>query len=261
VKAVLLDLKLFAFFLFLSGIIFAFDSYQLLTIPKSLLQTVTVPVQYGLYSWSRAVSTQLYFIRQARLAVQEHKALQTQLGELLSENAEIRRKLAETEAQLDQQNSLSPKTFEMVAARPIGVDRYLRIDKGSSDGIAIGQIVVSKENFIGQVLSVDPHTAEVMLPQDPGSKVAVFSQDPSGKAKGILSGQFGSEILMDKILHQEAINEGDLIYSEGSEGKLPRGLIMGKVTQVIEKPNEVFKQAKVVPLLDLADLDLVYVIR
>jgi len=62
-------------------------------------------------------------------------------------------------------------------------------------------------------------------------------------------------------LHEEKITEGDLVYSEGTEGFLPRGLILGRVTQVRELQNEVFKQAKIKPIFDVRDLELVFLIQ
>jgi len=90
--------------------------------------------------------------------------------------------------------------------------------------------------------------------------MAAFSQGLEGVAKGVLVGQFGTESLLDKILHEETIKAGDLVYSEGTEGNLPRGLILGKVVEVKGEENEVFKQAKVVPVFDIRDLELVFVI-
>ncbi len=141
------------------------------------------------------------------------------------------------------------------------LDRYLKIDKGLSSGIKEGQAVVVNDNFIGKIVGVSEKASNIQLLQDPDSKVAVFSQGLGGKAKGVLSGQFGLELLMDKILHEEKISEGDLVYSEGTEGYLPRGLILGRVSEVTEKENELFKKAKVKPVFDLRDLELVFVIK
>ena len=114
---------------------------------------------------------------------------------------------------------------------------------------------------MGKIISVSERASNVQLMADPDSKVAAFSQGLEGKAKGVLIGQFGSEILFDKILHEEKINVGDLVYSEGTEGFLPRGLILGRVTKVLERENEIFKQAKVQPNFNISDLDLVFVIQ
>lgn len=260
-KGLLVDSKTFFTLIFISILLFLFDTLGILNFPKSLVQHLTTPIQYGIYQTGISLAKQFEFVVLIRKAGMENRALKEQMADLLVENASLRKKLSESEIFSDQQNSLSPQTYDLLPARVIGNSRYLTLDKGSSDGMVAGQAVVLKDSYIGQIKKVNPKTSEVVLSSDPDSKIAVYSQGDGGKARGILQGQFGSELLMDKILHQEVVGEGNLVYSEGTEGKLPRGLIMGKVTRVLERQNEVFKQAKVEPLFNVVDLNLVFVIR
>lgn len=232
----------------------------MLTIPKGILQQITIPVQYGLYRSSLGVSRQFEFILQARQAAQENKALSEQLAYVLSENSNLRKKLGESQSFLDQEKTLSDKTFNLIPARPIGFSRFLFIDRGSDDGIKVNQAVIFKDNFIGKVVEVDPKKSKVILASDPDLRISAFSQSDDGRAKGILIGQFGSEMLLDKILHEEPIKIGDLVYSEGVELEIPRGLILGQVSQVLQKDNEIFKQAKVRSVFDSTDLEVVFVV-
>lgn len=259
-ERLLSDLKTFIILTLVSLLVILLDNVSLLRVPKSALQTVTTPIQYGLYKTSQSVGKQLEFIVLSRRASQENKALTEQLSTVLSENANLRRKLAETQGFLDQQHSLNPVTYNLVATRPIALSRYLRIDKGSDSGIASGMSVVYKDTFLGIVKDVSPKSSQVLLSSDPDSKIAAFDQNKDGKSKGILLGQFGSDMLLDKILHEEPISVGDLVYSEGTEGTLPRGLILGQVSSVDERPNEVFKQARVKNVFQVSDLDIVFVI-
>lgn len=254
------NLQLFLFLTFISLLIILSDSFHLLDIVKRASFYITNPISFGIYKTYHDISRQFYFIYAARYAAQENKALKDQLSELLSENATYRQKLAELQAQASQEQFTSPKTYNLVSARPNGLSRYLKIDKGSDTGIKVGQAVVYRDNYVGKVVSVSPSSANIQLLEDPDSKVAAFSQGKQGRAKGLLLGQFGSDLLMDKILHEEKISVGDLVYSDGTEGFLPRGLILGKVTAVLDRPNELFKQAKVKPNFDVSDLDLVFVI-
>ncbi len=255
------NIKLFLILIFFSLIIFGLDIVNLLNLPKQLIYYITNPVSFGIYNTSKNIGQQFYFVFEARFAAQESKALKSQIGQLLSENAELRKKLAETEVLVSQGKHLDPGTYNLLPARPIGLGRYLKIDKGTSAGIKVGQAVVFEDNFVGKVVAVSPAVSNIQLLGDPDSKISAFSQNKEGKAKGVLIGQFGTDILMDKILHEEKIDVGDLVYSEGLEGFLPRGLILGRVTQVLERENEVFKQAKVQPVFDVKDLDLVFVIQ
>lgn len=254
------NIKFFLILILFSLIIFVLDIVHFLDLPKRFLFYITNPISFGIYNTNRNIGKQFHFIFQARFASQENKALNEQIGKLLSENANLRKKLAETETLVSQEKYLDPDTYNLLPARPIGLGRFLKIDKGETSGVKVGQAVVFEGNFVGKVVTVTPASSNIQLLTDPDSKVAAFSQNIEGKGKGVMLGQFSTEILMDKILHEEKIAVDDLVYSEGLEGFLPRGLILGRVSQVLERENEVFKQAKVQPVFDVRDLELVFVI-
>lgn len=255
------DLKIFLLLVFLSLIILALDSLGLLKIIKRFAFYITNPVSFGLYSTNQHIARQFYFISAARFTAQENIALKEQLGELISENVLLKKQLAEKEAFVTQEDYLSFKTYNLQAARPTGLGRYLKIDKGLTSGVKAGNTAVFKDNYIGKVKAVTDESAQIQLLGDPDSKVAAFSQGKEGRARGVVVGQFGTDILMDKILHEEKITFEDLVYSEGTEGNLPRGLVLGKITQVLERQNEVFKQAKIEPIFNIRDLDLIFIIK
>lgn len=258
---ILTSIQLFLLLTFISLLILTIDSLKILNTPKKFLFYLTNPISFSLYTSKQTFAKQFSFITNARFAAQENKALQEQVGKLLSENADLKKTLAETSALVSQEQHLEPKTYKTVPARPIGLERFLKIDKGSSDGIKEGLPVVLNDNLIGEVMLVSEKGSSIRRLTDPDSKVAAFSFGKTGKAKGILIGQFGTGMLLDKILHEEPIQVGDLIYSEGTEGLWPRGLILGKVSEILEKQNELFKQAKIVPVFDIRDADLVFVIK
>lgn len=254
------DLRTFFTLILISAVLIIADNLSWLGFVKSSLQYVTIPIQYGLYRTSLTVTKQFEFIYAARNASQENKALKDQLAQILSENAQLKKKLAEAESFVAQQNSLDSQTFNLIAARPIGLNRYLLIDKGSDDGIKVNQSVVFKDNLIGKIKEVSNKKSQVILPSDPDSQIAAYVSNEQGKGKGVLAGQFGSEMLLDKILHQEPASENDIVYTDGTEIEIPRGLILGKVSEILTRDNEVFKQAKVKPVFNVNDLDVVFIV-
>lgn len=255
------NLQILLTLIFLSLLILTLDSLKFLQLPKTAAYYITNPVSFGLYKTRQVISGQFSFIFLARKAGQENKALQEQIGQLVSENSKLRSQLAEAQAYLDQSQSLDPRTYNLMPARPIGVDRYLKIDKGSQDGVKEGWAVIFKDNFIGQIVTVSTKQSNVRLLTDPDSKLSAFSIGSEGRAKGVVRGDFGLEMVMDKILHEEKISQGDLVYSEGTEGFLPRGLILGRIVEVKEVENELFKQAILKPVFDIKDLELVFLIQ
>ncbi len=254
-------LKTFLILIVFSLFFLILDQLKLLSLPKQALGFLTTPIQYGLYSSGQGFGRQFYFIFGARTASQENKAMQDQIAQILSENANLRRKLAETESLLSQERSLDPQTYNLITTRPIGFDRYLKVDKGTKSGVKKDMAAVFKDNYLGQVISVSENGAEIRLVSDPDSKIGSFSLNKDGRAKGVLNGHFGSQMLMDKIFHEEKIEKGDLVYSEGTEEFLPRGLILGRVVKVLSEDNQLFKQAEVEPVFDIRDLELVFLIN
>lgn len=253
-------LKFFLSLTLFSLIILGLDLLHFLSLPKKILSLVTNPISVGLYQTNKDIFKQFNFIYSARLSSQQNKALKEQLALLLSENARLRKELAEAKALNTQILHLDPATYNLLPARPMGIKRFLKIDKGSESKVNVGQAVIFNDNYVGKIVTVSEKSSNIQLLTDPESKVSAFSQGLEGKAKGVLIGQFGNELLLDKILHEEKINIGDLVYSEGTEGFLPRGLILGRVTQILEQENSVFKQASLKPNFDISDIDLVFVI-
>jgi rod shape-determining protein MreC len=254
--------QVFLSLILISLVFLGLDFIKALSIPKTAIYTITNPISLGIYKTSQGVGRQFYFVFAARFAAQDNKALKEQLGQLSTENANMSRKLAELETQVAQEQKLDPATYKTIPARPLGVDRgILKIDRGSNDGVKVNSAVVFKDNFVGKVTSVSERGATVMLSSNPNSKVGAFSISKDGKARGLLIGKFETELIFDQILHEEPIAKGDLVYSQGTEGYLPRGLVLGEVSEVIGKEHELFKQAKVKGLFDVKDFDLVFVIQ
>jgi rod shape-determining protein MreC len=259
-KPALTDLRLFVTLLLVSVFIFLLDSLNIFALPKAGVQFLISPIQLGTYSLGRSVSSQGQFLWAARRASQENVAIKEQLGSVLVENSQLRIKITELQAMTDQSQALNPQTFHTSPARVIGLNRYLAINKGSDDGLKVGQAVVYKDGFVGTIKELSPKKALIMVSSDPDSKISAIGSNQQGKAQGILIGQFGNQLLLDKVLHEEPLAPGDLIYTSGTEGKLPKGLVLGLVSEVMDKDNEVFKQAKISPIFEPDNLDLVFIL-
>ena len=148
-NALFSDAKIFLTLILIGLIITFTDSKGFLNLPKSGLQVITAPIQLGLYKTSNAFTNQFKFITFARQASLENNALREQMATVLSENADLRRRLGEAESFSEQSKSLDPQNFTLVATRPLGISRYLLIDKGSEDGFKVSESVVFKDSFIG----------------------------------------------------------------------------------------------------------------
>lgn len=141
------------------------------------------------------------------------------------------------------------------------------IDKGARDGLFAGLAVVSSTAIgstsqgviIGKIVNVKEQIAEVYLVTNKNSKLAasIFGEN---KTSGIASGELGLMIKMDFIPQTENIKAGDIVATSGLEQNIPRGLVIGRVTEINKENNEVWQTAIVEPLVDLDTLSVVAIL-
>lgn len=137
--------------------------------------------------------------------------------------------------------------------------RYVIINTGSRDGVAVGMpVVTSGAALIGRIARVSAHLAYVQLINDPQSEIAAMLQQ--SRINGILQGSAEGLIVMTEILPDEAVNEGETIVTSAVGARLPRGLILGQVDSVDYQDSQLFQEAKVRPAIDFRRLETVLVI-
>lgn len=254
------EFKIGLIFLLLSIAIFLLDSLGMLNPLRQFSSLTISPIQIGIYQTGIKIKNQFEFILSVKTAHNQNRALKAQLSGILIENATLRQELSKTKSLVEQQAIISPTTYSLLPTTILGTSRYLVIDKGEESGLKSGMPVVYKDSLIGQINEVSPFRSTVILTSDPESKISSMINTSNGKTKGLLIGQFGQGLLLDKILHQEPVSVGDMVYTEGTESILPKGLVLGTVSEVYPRDNEVFKQARIRPIFDITSLDMVFVI-
>jgi rod shape-determining protein MreC len=148
---------------------------------------------------------------------------------------------------------------EVVGRDPSNYLQYLVLDKGTSDGVRAGSVVVVPQGLLGRVVEAGINFSRVLLVTDASSSVNVLLQ--SSRATGVASGQLGGSLVVKYIPQGELVSQGDVVLTSGLGGNFPKGLIVGRVTQVRQKDIELFQEAVVEPLMDVGRLEVVYVIR
>jgi len=146
----------------------------------------------------------------------------------------------------------------------VGVDpnpylRYITINVGAQQGVEVGMPVVSGgSGLVGRVTEVGPRTAKVQLITDPEATVAALLQ--TSRVTGVVVGQTDGALHMEYIPQDEEISVGDVVLTSGLGGLIPKGLVIGQVTEVRQKDYELFQVAVVRPAVDFSRLELALVI-
>lgn len=160
------------------------------------------------------------------------------------------RRVAEVEAENRELRKLiqaaPPAEWSFVPALLLGRGEAVSVGAGRDQGIEVGEAVISEMNLIGVISEVGPRQSKVKLLSEPSLKVAARVQRT--EASGVITGKFGSQIILDQILQDKEISPGDEVSTTGEFGA-PRGLLVGKVSGILSDNTEIFKQAAVEPLV------------
>ena len=161
-------------------------------------------------------------------------------------------------------------SYHTLAAAVIGrerpeVGRIVTLDRGTSDGLAVGDVVVGPGGaLVGRVVDTSATTAHVTLINDPKSTVTGMIE--RSRATGEVNGQLGGVLQMTNIDSTERVAIGDqvvtagIVLGSGIRSPYPKSLPIGQVFDVQRDANAVVQTAFLAPLVDLNKLEYVLVI-
>ncbi len=195
---------------------------------------------------------------------QQNTELQSQVSQLESQVIELKQQLSQAEvlyALLDFARARPENQY--IASTIIGRDpspflHYIIIDHGSDDGLRHGMPVVTNQGLVGTIDAVTAKAARVLLINDPGAIVNIYLQSTQVQAQ--LSGSLTSEISLDMVPQDVEIPSGELILTSGLGGDYPQDIIVGQITSVRKRENDLFQTAVVSPAVDFSKLSAVLVI-
>lgn len=203
-------------------------------------------------------------------------------GSYKSENERLKIKIAEYESQLADYNEVKHKInsyeqmleikkenpdFVLESANVIGTDNAdifssLIIDKGSSDGVDAGDVVVSGGYLVGVVKKVNEKYSVVMTILNPAVNVSAIESDTREAAYVTASVEYSKDgkCIFSGLERTTSVSPGGLIVTSGIGGVYPKGLIIGTVSQVQRSGRDYSSFAVVTPGADFSKTEDVFVI-
>jgi len=223
------------------------------------VQAILFPVGQFFHSQSVALSPKTTALQQ------ENTTLRKQLADmngLRADNAALR----------DQFQTANPVSNTLLPVHVVGMGdaipnmsfpQRLVIHAGKKEGITVGNIVVVKNEAVGDIVMVSDHFSVVRLVSSKESSFAAVTSATG--AIGVAKGSGSGDITLDNVLLSQQLQVGDMVVTKGSQdisGKgFPEGLIIGKITSIDKNPSSLFQKARVVPLTSFDHLSMVFVIR
>ena len=158
-----------------------------------------------------------------------------------------------------------PITARVIARSPTVWYSSIKIDRGSGDGVRVDQPVIAGGGLAGKVTRVTGGTAEVTLITDASS--AVSAQVMPEGASGIIKPEVGQpeDLLLDFIERGRRVTTNATVITSGFvssrvESLFPRGIPIGRVTEVDLDEVELYQRVHVKPFADLRSIDYVQVL-
>ena len=189
--------------------------------------------------------------------------LRAELANLLIDNSKYQEVIDENRRLKELLGFINENDFKLVLAGVIAREnieadsRDLVINKGVKDGLSKGLAVVNEEGvLIGKIIEVKDSISKICLSVNPGCEFAVSIQN-SVQTQGLVDGNLGLTVKMGYIPQLEKISPGDIVISSGLGGKIPRGLVVGKIIEVRSESNEVWQEAIIEAPLDFNNLTIV----
>jgi rod shape-determining protein MreC len=218
---------------------------------RTAVPFVTAPFQRDL-NWS---------INLVKLVSDSLKEKQT----LLKEAAVLRSELLLTNTQLQRLNFLEQENSQLRAllnltkqlktkflaanllSMPVdSVTQQIIIDKGSVDGLYLGQPVIDAYGILGQVVTVEPEFSKVLLVTDVKSAVPVVVVRNSIQCIVVGTGRVDSLELINTPETTD-IKEGDVLVTSGTGQRFPVGYIVGTIRSIKHILGERFIKVLITP--------------
>lgn len=244
------------------------DQLGYITPVRGFVQTIIQPFQWGLSFTASEISDTVQRRQNIEQLQADNALLRTEINRLLIENIQLQ-ELERENQQLREllnytrNNPTLDYTAASVVGRVIGADLSnllytIFIDVGAKDGIARDMPVITQRGLVGRVTQANLKSAEVLLIIDPASSVNTVIQN--SRIEGIVRGELGGTLIMERIPQGETVSPGDLVLTSGLGGKFPAKLVVGQIVDVIQEDLDLFQTARVRSTVDFGDLETVLVL-
>lgn len=211
---------------------------------RSVLSTAVAPIQIvvdvpsKLWHWANRMSADYEQLHKENRDLKAQALLlqrELQKLEALSADNVRLRELMNGKAQVDEQVMVA----EVIGLDPDAFTHEVIINKGSRDGVTVGQALLDATGVMGQVITVNLYTSRVLLISDPRHAIPVIVNRNGVRSVASGRGDFAALELLH-LPDTADVQAGDLLISSGLGGRFPFGYPVAVVQRVQHDPGEAF---------------------
>lgn len=227
-----------------------------------------IPIQSGVNKVGSALYEDLSDFSELKHALEENDALKQEIASLTEENNRLMAEQFELERlrdlyQLDQDYL----DYEKVAARVIANDsgdwfQVFRINKGSADGIQVGNNVMAGGGLVGIVTDTGANYATVRSIIDDSSVVSAMAMQSGDTClvEGDLTLYKEGRLRITNIKKDSDLKEGDRIVTSNISSAFLPGILIGYAADITVDSNQLTSSGYLVPVAEFNSLQEVLII-
>jgi len=194
---------------------------------------------------SEALSSRSYLLEENERLHDENLMLQARLQKfeaLVNENQRLRDLMQASERVADD--------VQIAEIMSVDLDPYKQLvvlNKGSYEGVYVGQPLLDANGVMGQIIEASPLRATAMLISDPSHALPV--QVNRNGLRTLAVGTGNPRVLELRFIPTSAdIEEGDIVSTSGLGGRFPADYPVARVSRIQRIPGEPFAQIEAEPL-------------
>lgn len=214
-------------------------------------------------------------VRKAFSVMTEYDKIKDRIEELEQENDRLQNMENQYDKLKDENETLREllelkgyfKDYEMVAANVIAQDisdwfNEFTIDKGTSDGIKDGDVVITAEGLVGVVYNCAASTAKVRSIVDEQYILygRIARSNELVRLRGTTNENYSARLKLDRIADTTELYVGDTIVTAQSGGVYPTGLVLGVVVEIVVDENSKERYAYVEPAVKFTEVSRLFVL-
>jgi rod shape-determining protein MreC len=144
-------------------------------------------------------------------------------------------------ALLQSSHQVKGKTLiaELLAVESEPYMHQVVLDKGTREGVYVGQPVLDANGVMGQIIQAGPITSRVLLITDPHSGIAVQNVR-SGQRSVAVGDSYSGKIRLMYVPKTADIKPNDIFITSGLGDHYPEGYPVGKVSSAVKDPAHQF---------------------
>ncbi|MEM1153610.1 MAG: rod shape-determining protein MreC [Pseudomonadota bacterium] len=225
--------------------------YNSLATTRSALDTLGTPIYWvadlplRLRDWvQETFQTRSQLVEDNERLARENLVLQglsQQMTALQAENVRLRALLNSSAILRD-----DVLVAELVGISPDPVRHQLVLNKGSDEGVFVGQALIDADGLMGQIVEVSPSSSRALLITDANHSIPVQVNRNGVRAIAEGTGLLGAL----EIRHVSAttdIQMGDLLETSGLGGRFPGGYPVAVVSAIERDPGQLFARVVAKP--------------